>query len=145
VYLELYCFLRFKVNHIFLFSPIQNRVFSPGFQYSRLFHPDQHQKCKLKSASIWPISAGDAHGPYPPPLSLLNGKNLVLRPASSGNSGLWPQGGLVKRILLSFFLIIFSKICRYIRTNRTFPAKSQSGKLHLRGIEDPGIAGRVGK
>ena len=59
--LKLYCFLRFKVNHFFLFSPIQNRLFSPCFQYSRPCHPDQHEKCKLDFPSICPILADDAH------------------------------------------------------------------------------------
>jgi len=35
---------------------------SPGLQYSRLFHPDQHQKCKLESTSICPLLADDAQG-----------------------------------------------------------------------------------
>ena len=35
---------------------------SHGLQYSRLFHPDQHQKCKLKFTSVYPLFADDAQG-----------------------------------------------------------------------------------
>jgi hypothetical protein len=33
---------------------------SPSLQYSRLFHPDQYQRCKINFPSIFPISADDA-------------------------------------------------------------------------------------
>jgi len=34
---------------------------SDSFYYSCLFHPDQHQKCKLKFTSVCPLFAEDQH------------------------------------------------------------------------------------
>jgi hypothetical protein len=34
---------------------------SDRISYSRLFHPNQHQMCKLNFTSICPIPADDAH------------------------------------------------------------------------------------
>jgi hypothetical protein len=72
---------------------------SDGFHYSRLFHPDQHQKCKLKFTPVCPLFAEDQQQFIAPQILMVAGKpapcectdNIVCAYCVQANLLLWER------------------------------------------------------